>query len=108
MVKAGKVKRGYLTISASASSLVQQVKDKAAGWGWAHNQENLGKLEAALSSINDFGKRFMLEELSGPKREIKHDRLLQEFERVLQLSAPVEGARKCTQSLLRMHKGKIV
>lgn len=54
------------------------------------------------------GKGFVLEELSVLKREIKHDRLLQEFERVLQLSAPIEGARKCMQSLLRMHKGKIV
>ena len=90
---------------------MNQIKAKAAGWGWANNAENLGKIESMLADmengVNDFGRRYMLEELGTLKKEMKQDRLIQELEKVLQMSTLIDNIKKCMQSLLRMHKGKI-
>ena len=92
LTQAIKIKRDYLAVNASSNTILAQIKAQAAGWGWADNEVNKGKLKERLaglqSGLNDFGRRFLLEEVGELKKDTKQERQQQELDHFLMANGP--------------------
>ena len=82
LTKCQKHKAEYQSLSTTAADIVRSIEGKAAGWSWANNDENLGRLKSSMVAMttgvagNKNFTKVLLQTAGDLKKDIEeHDEL---------------------------------
>ena len=96
-----------LTFSA-ATQLVDQIQtDRSEEWAWANNPQNSGRLQTLVagvkSSMSQFHKQFMTEDLSKMKSKYGSHLCTSEIKSLLTLDTEIKKIDALTKQLVKRH-----
>jgi hypothetical protein len=103
-----KLKNLYHAVLGSTASLVDTIQ-RNPQWSWAHNESNLGKLDAMRLKVTDhvhgdqFASTFLFSDIKDVRGTFGAEHLLVEVGRFLEMEPMVLDLRKYYQRVLAMH-----
>ena len=102
------MKAEILNAFAAAGTITKQIENNKDHWGWAHNAENLGKLQTAQARVNvdlgEFGQAFLISEAKDVKDQYGEPHLLVQLEKFNELQETADEFAKQIKAMTIMHK----
>ena len=105
-----KLKNKYMTALSSAKQLVSLVEDGAPEWAWAANDQNIGKLDSLLKTLESkakaspFTQSFLVTEAADVKKMTESATLQVSLDKFLELEKHVDGVENHRVTLVRMKR----